>query len=228
MEPKKDKFNSFEAKIKLLEIENQQLLSTLEAKNKEIEQLKSLIKSLIENNSLSVDSYLKYTPNQDDNIVNLKFGWIKSENASISKDLKTAKKISGGQKWNCSCFGDKSLIKGKINKWKLQLSRMGGDGFIFGIIPKGININEIDNWKRGYSTCSCNFAKHNLGEWVEFAKLQAKEGNIVEINVDLDRGELSFSINGKNLGIFCNNIIKDVEYVPFIDIHKEENEIMLI
>ena len=207
MEPKKDKFNSFEAKIKLLEIENQQLLSTLEAKNKEIEQLKSLIKSLIENNSLSVDSYLKYTPNQDDNIVNLKFCWIKSENASISKDLKTAKKISGGQKWNCSCFGDKSLIKGKINKWKLQLSRLGGDGFIFGIIPKGININEIDNWKRGYSTCSCNFAKHNLGEWVEFAKLQAKEGNIVEINVDLDRGELSFSINGKNLGIFCNNTL---------------------
>ena len=223
MEPNKEKLNSFQAKIKLLEIENQQLLSTLETKNKEIEQLKSLIKSLIGN-----DFNSNLTPNPDDNIVNLKFSWIKSENASISKGLNIAKKVSGVQKWNCSCFGDKSLIKGKINKWNLQLSRMTGDGFVFGIIPKGTDINEIDNWKRGYATCSCNFAKHNLGEWTEFAKLQAKEGNIIEIIADLDRGELSFSINGKNLGIFCNNIIKDIEYVPFIDIHKEESEIILV
>ena len=68
----------------------------------------------------------------------------------------------------------------------------------------------------------------NLGEWTEFAKLQAKEGNIIEIIADLNGGELSFSINGKNLGIFCNNIIKDIEYVPFIDIHKEESEIILV
>ena len=137
MEPNSEKLNSFQAKIKLLEIENQKLLSTLETKNKEIEQLKSLIKSLIGN-----DFNSNLTPNPDNNIVNLKFSWIKSENASISKDSNIAKKVSGGQKWNCSCFGDKSLIKGKINKWKLQLSRMTDvDGFVFGIIPKGTNIN---------------------------------------------------------------------------------------
>ena len=147
MEPNKEKLISFQVKIKLLEIENQQLLSTLETKNKEIEQLKSLIKSLIGN-----DFNSNLTPNPDDNIVNLKFSWIKSENASISKGLNIAKKVSGVQKWNCSCFGDKSLIKGKINKWNLQLSRMTGDGFVFGIIPKGTDINEIDNWKRGYAT----------------------------------------------------------------------------
>ena len=199
MEPNSEKLNSFQVKIKLLEIENQQLLSTLETKNKEIE-----LKSLIGN-----DFNSNLTQNPDDNIVNLKFSWIKSENASISKGLNIAKKVSGVQKWNCSCFGDKSLIKGKINKWKLQLSRMtGGDGFIFGIIPKGTNINEIDNWKRGYATCSCNFAKHNLGEWTEFLKLQAKEGNIIEIIADLDRGELSFSINGKIQDYFVIILLK--------------------
>ena len=114
MEQNKEKLNPFQAKMKLLEIENQQLLSTLEAKNKEIEQLKSLIKSFIGN-----DFNSNLAPNPDDNIVNLKFGWIKSENASINKDLNIAKKVSGGQKWNCSCFGDKSLIKGKINNLKL-------------------------------------------------------------------------------------------------------------
>ena len=230
METNKEKLNFSEAKIKLLEIENQQLLSSLEAKNKEIEELKCLIKYLIGNDSsLSTEPNLNCISNQDDNIINLKFGWKINSNARISNDSKTVKKVSGGDKWNCSCFGDKSLIKGKINKWKIQLIKIAeGNLFVFGIIPKGININEIDNWKKGYITCSINFAKHNLGEYKDFANLQAKEGNIIEINADLDRGELSFSINGKNLGVFCNNIIKDVEYVPFVDIYKEESELMLL
>ena len=49
MESPKENMNSLEIKIKLLEIENQQLKSNLESKDKEIEQLKSLIKSLIPN-----------------------------------------------------------------------------------------------------------------------------------------------------------------------------------
>ena len=85
MEPNKEKLISFQVKIKLLEIENQQLLSTLETKNKEIE-----LKSLIGN-----DFNSNLTQNPDDNIVNLKFSWIKSENASISKGLNIAKKVSG-------------------------------------------------------------------------------------------------------------------------------------
>jgi hypothetical protein len=100
--------------------------------------------------------------------------------------------------------------------------------FIFGIIPKGTNINGIDNWKKGYITCSINFAKHNLGVCTDFAKQKAMEGNIIEIIADLDRGQLSFSLNGNNLGIFCDNIIKDIEYVPFVDIQKEETEIRLL
>jgi len=64
--------------------------------------------------------------------------------------------------------------------------------------------------------------------YTEFSKKEASEGNIIEIIVDLDRGELSFSLNGNNLGIFCDNIIKDIEYVPFVDIHNEGSEIRLI
>jgi mRNA-degrading endonuclease YafQ of YafQ-DinJ toxin-antitoxin module len=219
METQKDNLNSLEIKIKLLEIENQQLKSTIESKNKEIEQLKSLIKSLIPNINLS--------PNFDDKIINLNFGWKINDNATITNDLKIIRKISGGEMWNCSAFGDKSLIKGKINKFKIQLTKMTSY-IVFGIIPKGININGINNWKKGYITCSSNFAKHNLGMVTDFANQKATEGNIIEIIADLDRGELSFSLNGNNLGIFCDNIIKDIEYVPFVDIQKEESEIRLL
>ena len=219
MESPKENMNSLEIKIKLLEIENQQLKSNLESKDKEIEQLKSLIKSLIPN--------INITPNLNDKIINLNFGWIINDKATLTEDLKTIRKISGGEAWNCSAFGNKSLIKGKINKFKIQLTKVTSY-FVFGIIPKGTNINGIENWRKGYITCSINFAKHNLGVYTEFAKKEAKEGSIIEIIADLDRGELSFSLNGNNLGIFCDNIIKDIEYVPFVDIRKEGSEIQLL
>jgi len=97
-----------------------------------------------------------------------------------------------------------------------------------GIIPKDINLNAIDIWKKGYITCSSNFAKHNLGVYTEFAKHNATEGNILEVIANLDIGELSFLINGNNLGVFCNNIIKDIDYLPFIAIQNEETEITLL
>ena len=218
MESPKENMNSLEIKIKLLEIENQQLKSNLESKDKEIEQLKSLIKSLIPN--------INITPNLNDKIINLNFGWIINDKATLTEDLKTIRKISGGEAWNCSALGNKSLIKGKINKFKIQLTKVTS-GFVFGIIPK-TNINGIENWRKGYITCSINFDKHNLGVHTEFAKKEAKEGSIIEIIADLDRGELSFSLNGNNLGIFCDNIIKDIEYVPFVDIWKEGSEIRLL
>ena len=219
MESPKENMNSLEIKIKLLEIENQQLKSNLESKDKEIEQLKSLIKSLIPN--------INITPNLNDKIINLNFGWIINDKATLTEDLKTIRKISGGEAWNCSAFGNKSLIKGKINKFKIQLTKVTSY-FVFGIIPKTTNINGINNWQKGYITNSINFGKHNLGVYTEFAKKEAKEGSIIEIIADLDRGELSFSLNGNNLGIFCDNIIKDIEYVPFVDIRKEGSEIQLL
>ena len=91
----------------------------------------------------------------------MKFGWKINDNARITNDLKTIRKVSGGQNWNCSAFGDKILTKRKINKWKIQLTKLTGS-FIFGIIPKGSDINAINNWKKGYVTNSGNFYKHNL------------------------------------------------------------------
>ena len=224
MESKKDIINSLEIKIKLLEIENQKLLSTLEMNNKQIQEYKSLIQSLSSNNS-----FTPTTPGEPikEKIINLKFGWKINNNAHISNDLNRVRKVTGGTKWNCSAIGDKNLIKGSINKWKLQLTKKTGN-IVFGIVPKVIDLNSIDNWKKGYITCSCNFGKHNLGIYQEFASLKAEEGNIFEIIVDLEMGELSFSVNGNNLGIFCQNIIKNIEYVPFLDIETEGTEIILL
>ncbi len=41
-------------------------------------------------------------------------------------------------------------------------------------------------------------------------------------------GKLSFSLNGENVGVFCDNIIKDIEYVPFLDIYSEGTKVRLL
>ena len=154
MESKKDIISSIEIKIKLLEIENQKLLSNIEANNKQIQEYKSLIQSLSNNNSSTPGEPIKDLPqNPEDKIINLKFDWIVNGNARISNDLNRVRKVAGGSKWNCSAIGNKNLIKGKINKWKLQLTKLFGDA-LFGIVPKVIDLNEIENWNKGYITNS--------------------------------------------------------------------------
>ena len=51
MDSNSNMIKSLNIKIKILELENQKLLSNIEANNKEIEEIKSIIKSLSENNS---------------------------------------------------------------------------------------------------------------------------------------------------------------------------------
>ena len=228
MDSNSNMIKSLNIKIKILELENQKLLSTIEANNKEIEEIKSIIKSLSENNSIPLYEPMPIiNAHLESKIIDLKFGWKINLNGHLTNDRKTVSKITGGSKWNCTAIDDKNLVKGKINKWKIQLTKINSHIDV-GIVPKDINIVAEENWKKGYVTNCLNFDRHNLGVYQPFSNYEAKEGFIVEIIVNLENGELSFSVNGKDLGIFCNNIIKDIEYVPFIDIYNERNEITLL
>ena len=46
--------------------------------------------------------------------------------------------------------------------------------------------------------------------------------------MDLEKGQLSYSLNDINLGVFCDNIDKIIDYVPFVEIHHIGTEITLI
>ena len=228
MDSNSNMIKSLNIKIKILELENQKLLSTIEANNKEIEEIKSIIKSLSENNSTPLGETMPIiNANLESKIIDLKFGWKINLNGHLTNDRKTVSKVTGGRKWNCTAIGDKTLVKGKINKWKIKLTKITSY-IVCGIVPKDINIEADENWKKGYVTNCDNFGRHNLGVYQQLIHYKAEEGNIVEIIANLENGELSFSLNGKDLGIFCNNIIKDIDYVPFVDILNEGNEITLL
>ena len=116
MDSNSNMIKSLNLKIKILELENQKLLSTIEANNKEIEEIKSIIKSLSENNSTPLGEPMPIiNANLESKIIDLKFGWKINLNGHLTNDRKTALKISGGVQWNCTAIGYKTLVKGKIN-----------------------------------------------------------------------------------------------------------------
>ena len=229
MESIQSQIKLLEIKIKSLEIENQKLSSIIEANNKQIKEIKSLIQSITENKSTNVG--VTASLNEESKEIELKFKWKISKTrqllCELKNDFKTIKKISGHGIGNCTVVGDKCLIKGKINKWKIQVNT-DLVNILFGIIPANIDLNGIDNWKKAYSTSLANFNKHNLGICSPTYNHKAKKGDTVEIIVDLKKGELSYSLNDMDLGIFCDNILKTNDYVPFVDIWDVGAEIVLL
>ena len=226
MESSQSIIKSLEVKIKALEIENQKLASIIDLNNKEINEYKTLIQSLSP----------KITANSGiNNEIDLKFKWKTSDTrrkllCELKNDSKTIKKISGNSVWNCTAVGDICLVKGKINKWKIQITNVNPNPshIFFGIVPENIDLNGINNYKSGYSTNFENFNKHNLGNYTVTYNHRGKNGDIIEIIVDLEKGELSYFLNDIDLGIFCDNINKNINYVPFVDMFYEGTEISLL
>lgn len=221
MENSENLIKTLELKVKSLEIENEKLESHLEANKKEIKEIKSLIQSLSKNNTAN---------NIQSNEVDLRFKW-KASNlrkklfCELKNDSKTVKKIAN-EGWNCTAVGDKCLVDGKINKWKIQLNG-GAPDIMFGIVPSNVDLNTNENFKMGYVTNLINFGKHNLSVYTPYLNYKAKVGDIVEIIVNLVKGELYYSVNGSEPEIFCDYINKNIEYVPFVDLRYIGSEISL-
>lgn len=221
MEPAPNSIKIFEANIKALEIENQRLLSMIDSNNKAIKKYKSLISQYSEN-----------TENLNNNEIDLKFKWKASDITQkylcqLKDDFTTVKKISGDGLHNCTVIGDKCLIKGKINKWKIK-NINDKTHILFGINRSDIDLNGQENYKSGYITNLDNMNKHNLGVYTPIFNHKIKPNDIIGIVVDLEKGKLSYSINDDDFGVFCDNINLNVNYVPFIEMINVGSEITLI
>ena len=99
-----------------------------------------------------------------------------------------------------------------------------------GIVPANIDLNEMNNYRKGYATNLSNLGKYNLGVYTPLYNIKGKKGDIIEIIVDLskEKGELSYSLNDKKLGIFCEDINKNEDFVPFVEMNYENSEITLL
>ena len=203
MEPAQNLNEIMELNIKVLEEENQRLLSMIESNKEAIKKYKSLILKNSGSNS--------QITTLNNNEIELKFKWKTSERTKgffceLKDNFKTIKKISGDNLHNCTIIGDKCLIKGKINKWKIK-NKNDKTHILFGINRADIDLNGLNNYRFGYITNLDNMDIHNLGQYIQINNHNVKPNDIIGIVVDLEKGKLSYSINDIDFGVFCDNLL---------------------
>ena len=169
----------------------------------------------------------------DNNSKYLKFNWKSGPNYSLSNNNNIATKINGGNSYNCNILGNIILPKNKVSKWRVKINRMKSNwvwDILIGVGPSDLDQNTKElysqTWKLicGYPAVSI---KDGNPTYSFKNKSKVKEGDIVEIIVDMIKGELSFTVNGVFYGVGCN-IPLDNNLSPFVLIHDEGESIELI
>ena len=130
---------------------------------------------------------------------------------------------------NCSITGNTPLPLNKVTSWSVKVlksRRNDGEGIFIGVAPSDINQNEYENYDKCGWYLSCWFSKlwsgppHNYnskeygprkgdGEYVH-------TGDSVGVVMDTTKGELSFELNGVNLGVAFEGIPLDKPLVPCV------------
>ena len=199
--------------------------------DREINELKEEIKQIKEQNKkifIQNQEVFKLKQQKED----FSFCFRKGINYTLSKNGKIAEKTSGGNTWNCTIVGDMQIPKNKISKWKIKLIKFkitnNTVNTFIGIGPNNPqNINCFYNYCWSLS-CGENKIWNNKDEIV-FKKYAGnlKEGDIIEVIVDLIKGNLIFKINDIDYGLICTNIPKNEELYPIVLIN-DMNQIVEI
>ena len=136
--------------------------------------------------------------------------------------------IKTGSDKLCTIIGNTFLPPNKVTSWgikTLKSERNDGEGIFIGVAPSDINQNE-DNYEEygWYFNCynstlwsgpphSYNYKDYGPrkgdGEYVH-------TGDSVGVVMDTTKGELSFIVNGVNLGVAYNGIPLDKPLVPCV------------
>ena len=120
----------------------------------------------------------------------------------------------------------------KISKWKIKLTSDTEQSFdiLIGIGPNNPN-DEIYFFKKCWSFVTSKSELILLSDKSMKYKNHSgrlKEGDIVEVNVDRKKGDLSFSVNGKDYGLACSEIPKDEVLYPTVIIHDQNKSVEII
>ena len=161
-------------------------------------------------------------------IQDFKFKFKQCERYNISNNGLSATKTIDC--WDYTLLGDKEIPKNKIIKWKIKLNsnvRNDYDDFYIGIGNESSKkINEFFSFYSGEGKIRLN----NKGKDIvhNYPNQNLKKGDIIEVKVDRIKGNLSFAVNGVNLGISFSNIPKDDILYPIILLYERNLNVEII
>ena len=163
-----------------------------------------------------------------------KFKFIEGPNYILDKKGLKAIKIKGGDLWNCTVIGNKEIPKNRITRWKIKLNnfniKSNSWNILVGIGPK--NITNMPNFYNSCWTFICGNSQLSLksGTSTQYMNQIQKlnKGDIVEVIVDREKGDLSFGVNDKIFGSTGVKVPKDMELYPIVLINDEGQSVEIV
>ena len=128
----------------------------------------------------------------------------------------------------CTVIGDKAIPANFVAGWNIKItkSKNNGEDIYVGVAPSDIDQNQAENYyKSGWYLCCYDVTARtgilhkNTGK--EYGPKREKgkgigTGDTVGVIMDTRKGELSFVIDGVNLGVALNGIPLDKPLVPCV------------
>ena len=156
------------------------------------------------------------------------------------KNPRIATKTDGDWLNSCTIIGNTHLPPNKVTSWSVKiLKSMDNDGgnIWVGVAPSDINQDECNYYKCGwYFYCLSSTLRsgppHNyerkeygLRKWHNW---YTSVGSIVGVVMDTVKGELSFTLDGVNLGVAYEGIPLDKPLVPCVLIRNKGDSVELV
>ena len=141
---------------------------------------------------------------------------------------------------SCTILGSTPLPLNKVTSWSIKILKSlknDGKGIIIGVAPSDIDHNESNRNKCGwyfecYNSKLCSGLPHKY-EQKEYGPRKGEgqyvyTGDSVGVAMDTAKGELSFVLNGVNLGVAYEGIPLDKPLVPCVLLGNKGDSVELI
>ena len=159
---------------------------------------------------------------------------------SVDKENpRIARKIGDG--YNCTIIGNTPLPLNTVTSWNIKVLKSkwnDGDGIYIGVAPSDINQNEYNlgecGWYFGcwsstlYSGPPHNCSNKEYGPRKEWRGRYVHIGDSIGVVMDTTNDDLSFALNGKNLGVAFGGIPLDKPLVPCVLLYNEGDSVELV
>ena len=163
----------------------------------------------------------------------------KDKKYSLDEENPRIATMIGYNDW-CTIIGNIPLPLNKVTSWSIKVRKSkknDGRGIYIGIAPFDINQNEDDNYNKCgwylhcYSSKLCSGPLHNY-RGKEYGPKKGSGGYVhtgdsVGVVMDTAKGELSFVLNGVNLGVAYEGIPLDTPLVPCVLLYREDYSVEL-
>ena len=153
-----------------------------------------------------------------------KFIFKEGINYTIDKNGLVATK-TGEDGWNCTILFNKKIPKNKISRWKIKLNNFFIKNNTWNILI-GIGPNNINNKNYFYNHCwslICGESQLSIKNCLESNynghSGRLKKGDIIEVIVNRQKGDLSFAVNDVNYGSTNIEIPQNDELYPVVMIY---------